>query len=208
MWKRMAAASALALSLAGTAAAQDAAPQLQENPRAARFSDVERGFFIGFEAGYLGLLKTPTADSSLFPYAGPSGGSAGGLHVGILVGTDVGSRVSVALFGQGGNEKASPNYGAFSLYTAGLDLKVAVYGTRDRNDSARFFLYLHGRGGYAWTFPEGLFGTNDVVVQGGPGIEYFTRLRHFSLGMATDYVYATKAKAGGFAVYPTVRYTF
>ena len=53
---------ALALLLPALALAQDAAPQLQEDPRAARFKDVERGFFIGFEAGYIGLLDTPVAD--------------------------------------------------------------------------------------------------------------------------------------------------
>lgn len=208
MWKLKAVAGALALALAGAVAAQEAAPQLQEDPRAARFRDVERGFFIGFEAGYLGLLDTPTAEPDRFPYAGTTGGRAGGLHVGLTLGVDLGSRLSVAVFGQGGNEKANANYGAFSLYSTGLDVKVAVYGRRDRNDFERFFVYVHGRGGYARTWPEGLFGSTDLVVQGGPGIEYFTRLRHFSLGMAADYVYATKAKASGFAIYPTVRYTF
>jgi hypothetical protein len=204
--KRIIFAVLLALPLA--AAAQDAAPQLQEDPRAARYRDVERGFFIGFDAGYLGLLDTPTADPEKFPYAGTTGGAARGLLVGVNVGVDLGSRLSLALFGQGGNQRASLDYGAFSLYTAGLDLRVSVIGKKDRNDFERFFVYLHGRGGYALTFPEGLFGTNDVVVQGGPGVEYFTRLRHFSVGFAADYVYATKAKASGFAVYPTVRYTF
>jgi hypothetical protein len=204
--KRLVLAVALAAPL--LALAQESAPALQEDPRAARFRDVERGFFVGFELGYLGLLDTPTADPAKFPYAGEGGGSAGGLLVGANVGVDLGSRLSVSLYGQGGNQKASVDYGAFSLYNAGLDLRVAVLGVKDRNDFERFYLYVHGRGGYARTYPEGLFGTDDLVVAGGPGIEYFTRLRHFSVGLAGDYVYATKAKASGFAVYPTVRYTF
>jgi hypothetical protein len=205
--KRLIAVAALALPL--LALGQDAAaPQLQENPRAARFRDVERGIFIGFEVGYLGLQQTPTANRETFPLAGASGGSAGGILVGLSVGTDVGSRVSVALVGQGGNEKASSNYGAFSLYSGGLDVRVAVLGVMDRNDWERFFVYVHGRGGYAVTYPEGLFGTKDFIMQGGPGIEYYTRLRHFSVGLAADYVRAVKAGASGFAVYPTVRYTF
>jgi hypothetical protein len=67
---------------------------------------------------------------------------------------------------------------------------------------------VHGRGGYAKSYPTGLFGDDDLVVQGGLGVEYFTHLRHFSVGAAADYVYATKAATGGIAVYPTVRYTF
>jgi hypothetical protein len=206
--KRTFLAAVLALAAPLAAQAQDAAPQLQEDPRAARFRDVERGFFVGFEVGYLGFLDTPTSDPGKFPYAGDGGGASGGLLVGANVGVDIGNRVSFSLFGLGGNQRASVDYGAFSLYTAGADLRVAVWGTKDRNDFERFYVYVHGRGGIARTYPEGLFGTDDVFVAGGPGIEYFTRLRHFSVGLAADYVYATKAKASGFAVYPTVRYTF
>lgn len=196
------------LALPALALAQDSAPQLQEDPRVARFADVERGFFVGFEAGYLGLVDTPTADKVKYPLAGDSGGSAGGVLVGAMIGVDLGQRFSIAVIGQGGNERARANYGAFSLLSAGLDLRVAVKGWRDRNDWQRLFVYVHGRGSYARTFPEGLFGQSDLLVAGGPGIEYFTKLRHFSVGAAVDAIYATKAKALGYAVYPTVRYTF
>ena len=199
---------AVALLVPALALAQDAAPQLQEDPRAARFKDVERGFFVGFEAGYLGLLDTPTADREQFRLAGESGGRAGGLLVGAMVGVDLGKRVSVALFVQGGNERADANYGAFSLLSAGADGKLALMGWRDRNDWERLYFYVHGRAGYAKTYPQGLFGTNDVVVAGGPGVEYFTKLRHFSIALGADVVYATSAAAAGFAIYPTVRYTF
>jgi hypothetical protein len=187
---------------------QDAAPKLEDDPRAAKFNDVERGFFIGFEAGYMGMLKTPTADPEKFPLAGAGGGSAGGMLVGALAGVDLGKFVSVAAYLQGGNARASQDYGAFSVYAAGLDLKVAVLGRKDVNDWQRFYVYVHGRGGYAKTYPEGLFGTTDTMIAGGPGIEYYTRLRHFSIGLGADVLYALKAKAAGYAVYPTIRYTF
>jgi hypothetical protein len=199
--------AAALLLLPALALGQDAAPQLQEDPRAARFRDVERGFFVGFQAGYLGLLDTPTADPAKYPLAGSSGGSAGGLLVGATVGVDLGSRFAIALVVQGGNERAGANYGAFSLLAAGADVRYAFANWRDRNDWERLFLYAHGRGAYAWTTPEGLFGTTDVVLAAGPGIEYFTKLRHFSVGAAVDAVYATKAATFGFAITPTVRYT-
>ena len=199
---------ALALVVPALALGQEAAPKLQEDPRAAKFKDVERGFFVGFEAGYLALMDTPTADAEKFPLAGTSGGRASGLVVGALVGVDLGNRFSIAAFFQGGNARASVDYGAFSLFAAGLDLKVAVLGRKDRNDWERFYVYLHARGGLARTYPEGLFGTDEVIAAGGPGIEYYTKLRHFSIGAAADVVYATKAATAGFAIYPTVRYTF
>jgi hypothetical protein len=200
--------SAILLLVPALALGQDAAPQLQEDPRAAKFDDVERGFFVGFEAGYMGFVDTPTADQVKYPLAGESGGSSGGMVVGATVGVDLAKRISVALMAQGGNQKAGPNYGAFSLLSVGADVRLALKGWLDRNDWPRTFFYVHARGGYAMTTPEGLFGTSDFVIAGGPGIEYFTKLRHFSVGAALDAVYATKAGAFGYALYPTVRYTF
>ncbi len=200
----------VALLVPALALAQEgAAPRLQEDPRAAKYRDVERGFFVAFEGGYLRLLDTPAAsDPESFPLAREPGGPAGGPVIGALVGVDILKRISVALFLQGGNQRASVNYGAFSLYSGGVDLKVAVFGRKDRNDWERLYVYLHGRGGLAKTFPAGLFGEQDVIFSGGLGFEYFTQLRHFSVGLAADAVYATKAAVAGVAVYPTLRYTF
>ena len=201
----------LALSLAalpGLAPAQEAAPALQEDPRAARFREVERGFFTGFELGYLHLFKTPVADPTAYPYAGSDGGPASGLVVGLLAGYDVTSRLGVALFGWQGNATAGPSYGAFNFTVAGADLRFAFLGMRDSNEVERLYLYLHARGGYVWVRPKGLFGTTDVLAQGGLGLEYYTRLRHFSVGLVVDGLYFTKAKASGFTVVPTLRYTF
>ncbi len=201
--------AALALVLPALALAQDAAPQLQEDPRAAKFRDVERGFFVGFEAGYLGWLETPVPDKEKVPLAvDKAGGSASGLAIGALVGLDLGNRLSVALFAQGGSAKSNPDYGSFGLFAGGLDVKVAVLGRHDRNDWERLYLYVHARGGWARSYPEGLFGTDDVVFAGGPGVEYYTNLRHFSIALGADYLRATKAGANGFTIYPTVRYTF
>ncbi len=200
---------ALALAAAARAApAQDAAPTLQEDPRAARFSEVERGFFVGLEAGFLGLGKTPVADKDKYAYAGNGGGAATGIVAGVNMGVDIGSRLALSAFLQSGNEHASVNYGAFQLTVFGADLRANVLGARDRNGAERFYLYLHARGAVGRTSPTGLFGDRETYLAGGPGIEYYTHLRHFSVGLAADGVYAMKAKSAGFAVYPTVRYTF
>jgi hypothetical protein len=200
--------AAALLGPALAAAQETAAPQLQEDPRAAKFRDVERGFFVGVDVGYLSLSKSPNADPAKYTLAGEDGGRASGMLIGANVGYDVTSRVAVALFAQGGNLTAGSNYGAFSLLSAGLDLRWAFAGWRDRNDWERLFVYAHGRGSWARSYPEGLFGTKDVLVAGGVGVDYYTKLRHFSVGAALDGVYATQAKTFGVAVYPTVRYTF
>ncbi|MFT3914840.1 MAG: adventurous gliding motility protein CglE [Anaeromyxobacteraceae bacterium] len=201
-------ALALAALLPAAALGQESAPELQTDPRAAKFRDVERGLFVGFEAGYLSLLDTPTKNTTDFPYAGKGGGRAGGLLVTASVGIDLGTRLSVSLFGVGTNQQASIDYGAFSLFGGGADVRWAFYGSKDPNDYERFFLFVHARGSYVLAKPTGLFGDSELLVAGGPGVEYYTRLRHFSIGVVTDVAYATSAGTAGFAVYPTVRYTF
>ncbi len=206
MLRRLALIIVASLPLA--AAAQDAAPPMPEDPRAPRFHDVERGFFTGFEVGYLTLFKTPTADRNKFQFAGAEGGRSDGFLVGATVGYDLTSRLALSAFALGGNSRASVSYGAFSVYAFGGDLRVSLLGSRDANQVERLLFYLHGRGGLLLTRPEGLFGTNDVYLAGGPGVEYFTHLRHFSVGLAGDVAYVAKAKAAGLVITPTVRYTF
>ncbi|HET9551867.1 MAG TPA: adventurous gliding motility protein CglE [Anaeromyxobacteraceae bacterium] len=192
----------------GAARAQDAGPASIEDPRAARFADVERGVSFGMEAGGLWLTKTPTKDKAAFPYAGDGGGASRGLLVGMTFGVDLGQRLGVAAVLLGTSQRAGTSYGAFDLLAAGLDLRYAFYGKKDRNDWERFYVYAHARGGYALSHPKGLFGDTDTLVAGGLGVEYYTQLRHFSVGLQVDGVYAVSAKAPGFSVSPVVRYTF
>jgi hypothetical protein len=65
--------------------------------------------------------------------------------------------------------------------------------------------YLHGRGGYAKTFPVGLFGEQDIILSGGLGVEYFTAAT--SIGFAVDGVYAAEAAVTESPSTPTIRYT-
>ena len=199
-------AAALAAPLLATA--QEAAPPLPEDPRAPRYHEVERGFFTGFELGYLSLFKTPTADRVRYQYAPSNGGASNGLLVGMNFGYDVSSRLALSAFVLGSNSQASVSYGAFSVYAAGADVRLALLGSRDKYALERTYVYVHARGGYLVTRPEGLFGTNDTYLAFGPGLEYYTRLRHFSVGLAADLAYVVKAGTAGVAVTPTVRYTF
>ena len=201
----------VALTLAATPAAtraQDAAPAPAEDPRAPRYRDVERGLFVGFEVGWLSLLETPNQDPVTYPFATEGGGSAQGTVIGLHVGYDLTERLAIALFAEGANLKASASYGAFDLLVAGADVRFAFYGSRDRNGYQRFSLYAHARGGYLLSHPTGLFADTDVLVGGGLGAEYYTQLRHFSVGLQVDGLYVLSAKAAGFAVTPVVRYTF
>ncbi len=205
---KLLAAAALAALLPCAASSQEAAPPMPEDPRAPRYREVERGFYTGFEVGFLGLFKTDTADTSKFPFAGNGGGAATGILVGATVGVDVTNNLAVSLFGIGSSEAAGASYGGFSIFAVGGDLRLSIPLARDANGVDRLFAYVHGRGGPLWTRPKGLFGDTDLYLAGGPGLEYFTHLRHFSVGLAADLAYVVKVKSYGIAVGPTVRYTF
>jgi hypothetical protein len=205
------AAASVAAALAAPPARADGptpAPALPEDPRAPKFAEVERGLFAGFEAGAVVLFRTPVADRARFPFAGSGGGRASGILVGAHVGLDVTPRLAVSVFALGADAQAGPSYGAFDVAAFGGDLRLALLGSKDANGVERLLLYVHGRGGWAATRPSGLLGTSDFLVAGGPGVEYFTRLRHFSVGLAADALYLTRAATAGLSFTPTVRYTF
>ena len=194
------------------ARAQDpgqAAPPMQEDPRAPRYHEVERGFFIGFEPGALVLLKTPLADRVAFPFAAASAGSTAYLaSVGVEIGYDVTRRFAMSLFALGANGSPSANYGAFSVLAGGVDLRLALAAWHDGQGVERWFPYVHARGGLLVTRPKGLFGDTDELFAGGVGIEYFTHLRHFSVALGLDGAYLPKAATAGFSPFASVRYTF
>jgi hypothetical protein len=197
----------VAALLPALAQSQESAPVMPEDPRAPRFHEVERGFFTGFEVGYLTLFKTPTADLARHPGTA-DGGRSDGVLVGLTVGYDLGDRLALSAYALGATSTASVSYGAFSVLSLGGDVRLSLVGLRDRNGTERLRLYLHARGGWLVTRPLGLFGDKDLYFAGGPGLEYDTHLRHFSVGLAVDGAYVSKAGATGLAITPTVRYTF
>jgi len=207
---RLALAAVLAAAGApAPAPAQDAAPAPAADPRAPRFADVERGFFIGLEAGWpVVFTKTPTKDPVKFPYAPDGGGTATGPGIGLQLGYDLTNHLALSVYADGFFEKAGTNYGAFDLLVAGADVRWAVHGVKDANGWERFLVYLHARGGYVLSHPAGLFATDDLMAGGGVGVEYFAQLRHFSWWLQLDGMYVLSAASPGGALLTGVRYTF
>jgi hypothetical protein len=206
-------ALAAALAAGSAASGQEAAPQLQEDPRAPRFREVERGLFATVEAGFLGITKTPVADPARYPFAclpgsSCSGGFASGLALTLDVGYDFSDAFAASLFALQGFQSASSTYGSFSLTAVGPAVRWSFLGFRDANDVERLRLFLRGRVAYAWTYPDGLFGTTDVIAGAGFGVDYDTRLRHFAVGVAVDGLYLFQVKVPAFDVMATLRYTF
>lgn len=178
-----------------------------EDRPAVKLIEVERGFFLGVEAG--GLF--------LFEPKGTNGGFSPGRSYGVTMGADLGERLSIAAMVLGTHSDAPSAFsgggganlrGDFSSLIVGAMLKVDFWGHPDANAIKRLFLYARGGGGYAFLSPKNFFKSGDTVVAGGLGLEYFTHLRHFSLGLSTDFFMGLSYMGPGVSVTPNMRYTF
>ena len=85
--------------------------------------------------------------------------------------------------------------------------RLSLAGISDANDVKRTWFYLRGGAGYAKFYPAALL-SPDALLFAGPGIEYFTRIRHFSIGFEVTGSYLLNSKTFGFALAPNLRYAF
>jgi hypothetical protein len=90
----------------------------------------------------------------------------------------------------------------------GAALKVRLLGLDDAQGVRRTWIYVRAAGAAVFYNPTSLIDRLDVLVSGGVGLEYFTRLRHFSLGIEGNFNYLARSGSLGFSVFPTVKYSF
>ncbi len=134
----------------------------------------------------------------------------------VELGTDLGEHLSLGVFVMGTSNRAGSDYlgnsggaasGDFSAIVPGVAARLSVAGIADVNDVKRTWFYLRGGVGYAKFYPSALL-SPDALAFAGPGIEYFTRIRHFSIGFEVTGSYLVKSKTFGFALAPNLRYAF
>lgn len=201
-------ARALLISAALIASAAYAQTKDKE---AVTYDEVERGFYIGASAGPFFLLNAPAAEGRPRPFAP---GQSGALEVGL----DFGELVSVGVFLQGTANRAGAQYtgfseggvyrGDFSALIPGAAIKVNVLGFADAQQTRRTFIFLRAGAGYALFAPRQLLPDPDILVFGGAGVEYYTRLRHFSIGVEVSGSYLLASGAVGVSLMPNLRYAF
>jgi hypothetical protein len=178
--------------------------------------EIARGVFLGLDVGPAFLTEAPA----------PSGGNrpfTSGATVRLELGYDFGRFLSLSLFFAGTTYGANADYigasggsasGDFSSIAGGLALRWNAIGFSDSQGVQRTWLYLKAAGGLALLKPNALFSPDptesygSILVFGGPGVQYYTRLRHFSVGVEVVGSYLVKPKAFGFAVTPNLRYAF
>jgi len=197
---------ALLVALAAPLAALGQAPG--DKP-AETFREVERGIFLGASAGPFFLFNPPATDPAQRKF---SAGQGGALEVGI----DLGDFASVSAFAMVTANRADKSYtgtsggaysGDFASLVPGAAVRVNLLGLSDSNQTRRTFFYLRGGAGYAFFSPGKLLNP-DLLLFAGPGIEYYTRLRHFSVGVEVTGTVLVASLAFGVAVTPSLRYAF
>lgn len=183
-----------------------------EDKRAITFNEIERGFFFGANGGFWATILPPAAAGGARPFLG-------GQAVQLEMGFDIGERVSPALFFLGAaTNRAGSDYkglstgsslsGDFSMIVPGVTAKIRLVGLSDSQHVQRSWLYARVSAGYVFYSPTALIPKSDVLISAGPGIEYFTRLRHFSIGIEANLNFLAMTGSVGFSILPTVRYAF
>lgn len=181
-----------------------------KDKEAVTFDEVERGFYVGAGAGPFFLFNPPAAAGTERPF---SPGQAGAVELGL----DLGDLLSVGVFVQGTSNRTSNNYvgfsggvwrGDFSALIPGAAVKVNLLGLKDAQDTRRTFIYLRAGAGYVMFAPRQLLPQPDILVFGGPGVEYYTRLRHFSIGVELAGNFLVSSGAFGVSLLPNLRYAF
>ena len=199
------------LLLSNVAAAQaPQAPAAGSADRAAvTFNEIERGVYFGLAAGPLFLVNPPSE-------TGPRPFSTGP-YAQVELGVDLGTRLSLGAFVQISSSRTGAEYtgnsngsvsGDFTTLVPGAALRARLVGFADSQEVVRTWIYLRAGAGYAMFSPKQLLPDSDILVFGGPGVEYYTRLRHFSVGLEVTGTYLVDSGTYGFAVSPNLRYAF
>jgi len=183
-------------------AAEQTPPQLNE---------VEHGLYAGTQIGAL-MLYLP----------GTGAGVGWGTLVGVSLGYDFTPVVGLGFFAWGLALSPPSNYqglesnptvsGDLTGILPGLELVLHLPLSSDRSEVDRLFLNIAAGGGALFLNPNGLVSTKGTLpaAMADLGLEYFTHLRHFSLGLALDGLAAFQSGGSlyGGALSVFARYSF
>lgn len=193
-----------ALAVPALAQAQAAGDRPAEN-----YEEIERGVYFSVLGGPLFIVNPPAS-------SGPRPFSPGQMAE-VEVGVDLGERLSLGLFVRGAVNRAGSEYvgnsggaavGDFSTLVPGAVARLRLTSFPDSQDVPRTWIYARVGAGYALFWPKALLPDSDILVFAGPGVEYYTRLRHFSIGIEVTGSFFVKSQSFGFAVTPNLRYAF
>lgn len=185
--------------------------RLVKDKDADTFAEIERGFYVGMGGGGWMLINPPVSAAGQRQYFSP------GLSIEVEIGGDLFSHLSVAAFFIAAFSKMGADYtgqsggaasGDFSSFMPGVTARVNIVGFDDSQDVRRWWLFVRAGGAVTLYAPKALLPNIDIMVFAGPGVEYYTRLRHFSIALEADFVFQILTRTIGFNIMPTIRYAF
>lgn len=200
-------ASALAvLVMMAPGVATATASENDEVSKPRKFEEIEKGFHIDAQIGALVLFS---------PKNQANGGVSPGLTIDVGLGYDISDRFALDVFLMGSNIATPSGFvsdngqqGDISAFSIGLMGTYAFFGHPDDNGVDRLFLDGHVGAGVSLMRPKDIYESMDIMVRAGVGLEYFTRLRHFSVGVDLDFTYFVKNLGAGILILPNMKYTF
>lgn len=197
--------------LASSVALAQGAPNVEEKRRAAPLNEIEHGFFFEGRGGFSAVIN-PIHTTGTPSYLSP------GQAVGVDFGIDIGDRFAPSIFFVATSNRMGSDYtgintngtasGDFSTLTPGAALKVRLVGFDDSQAVKRTWIYVRAGAGATFYMPTTLLPQLDVLVTAGPGVEYFTRLRHLSIGLEANFNFMALSQSFGFNTLLTVKYAF
>ena len=205
----LSASSAYAQGIASNAEGPRAGEEIKGDTKVALINEIERGFSLSIDYGanYYIPLSGAGFVSMNQDYLSP------GTRMGMRLGYDILNNIAVDLFvlanfNQGViDDKALKDgvlTGDLAHFAPGVGFRFAFV-TADR-----VFAYARIGAGYALWFPSQLAGNSvgSIHTDASIGVEYYTHLRHISVGIEADFQALLAPMAFGFAIYPTIKYTF
>jgi hypothetical protein len=202
--------TALAVPTLARAQNASAAKNSEGDRPAETFNEIERGLYFAVQGGPYFVVNPPSDDPNPRPFSP-------GQSAQVEVGFDLGERLSIGFFVLGATNRAGSEYvgksegaasGDFSTLVPGATLRAHLVGFADSQEVKRTFIYARAGAGLALFSPKLLLPDSDILVFAGPGVEYYTRLRHFSVGIEVTGSYLVSSGSFGFAVSPNLRYAF
>lgn len=178
--------------------------------------DVGPNYFLPLEGAGFVTIGTP------FSVADPGGPFnrawvAPGTRMGVRIGYDILNNVAADAFVLAGFNRGFIDVDEFNAgritgdiahFAPGVGLRFAFLTLPVENP--RLFTYVRVGAGYAFWFPQQLAGgaLGSIYSDASLGVEYYTKLRHLSVGLEVAGHGLFLPMAFGFSIYPTVKYTF
>lgn len=183
--------------------------ELKGDARVAEIREVERGFYFSVDAGanYYAFLQTPGFVKLNEGWIRP------GTRFGLRVGYDILNNINLEVFAMANFNKNALDATQLSQGKSSGDIAHFAPGIAGRFaffTTDRLFAFARLGVGYAFWFPSNLAqdSLGSIHTDASVGIEYYTKLRHLSVGVEVAVQGLLLPFAFGVHVYPTVKYTF